>query len=160
MEMKERLQQIREEKKLSKRAVSDGSGIPYNTYIKYEYGEREIGVQSLQKLADFYGVSTDYLLGRDTTEPPENPLTTFAKKENLKKLEKILLKEYLDLSSAQREAVLDFMRRAVSKEGQENPNFLFKTEQEKDDDYITVSTTLGELEDQMKADEDAKSKDA
>ena len=34
-----------------------------NVYWRYEKGEREIPVWALIKLADYYRVSTDYLLG-------------------------------------------------------------------------------------------------
>ena len=42
-------------------------GIPYTTYIGYEKGEREPNSEMLIKLADFYGVSIDYLIGKDDT---------------------------------------------------------------------------------------------
>lgn len=38
----------------------------------YETGERDMGTETLGVLADFFGVSVDYILGRDTiTEPIE-----------------------------------------------------------------------------------------
>ena len=38
--------------------------IPYRTYRRYETGEREPVASILIKMADFYGVSIDYLVGR------------------------------------------------------------------------------------------------
>lgn len=64
----EQLKKIRKEKKLTIQAVSDGAGIAPRTYQNYEYGKREISAEALYKLADFYGVTTDYLLGRETDE--------------------------------------------------------------------------------------------
>ena len=64
----EQLKKIRKEKKLTIQAVSDGAGIASRTYQNYEYGKREISAEALYKLAEFYGVSTDYLLGRETDE--------------------------------------------------------------------------------------------
>lgn len=61
----DQLKKIRKEKKLTIQAVSDGAGIPPRTYQNYEYGKREISAEALYKLADFYGVTTDYLLGRE-----------------------------------------------------------------------------------------------
>ena len=40
-----------------------------NVYWRYEKGVREIPVWAVSKLADYYHVSTDYLLGR--TDRPE-----------------------------------------------------------------------------------------
>lgn len=61
----DQLKKIRKEKKFTIQAVSDGAGIPTRTYQNYEYGKREISAEALYKLADFYGVTTDYLLGRE-----------------------------------------------------------------------------------------------
>ena len=58
------LKSIRKERGLTVKEVVDGTGIPMRTYQNYEYMEREIGAGALQKLADFYHVTTDYLLGR------------------------------------------------------------------------------------------------
>ncbi len=70
MDIREKLISIRESKGYSKRTVSEMTGIPYTTYIKYESGERkEVSMQALCKLADFYGVTTDYLLGREPAPP-------------------------------------------------------------------------------------------
>lgn len=39
-------------------------------YSKYERGERPIPIDIINKLADFYGTSVDYLIGRtDQIEP-------------------------------------------------------------------------------------------
>ena len=115
METKELLKEIRTQRKLTKKEVCNGSGIPYPTYLKYEYGEREMGVGSLQKLADFYGVTTDYLLGREPA-PEREDLSTVVKNSGVEELEDILIRRYLELPNAQRQAVLDFLRRAIQEE--------------------------------------------
>ena len=40
-------------------------GIPYTTYVSYEKEEREMNSETLVKLADFYGCSVDYLIGKN-----------------------------------------------------------------------------------------------
>lgn len=110
------LKSIRKERGLTVKEVVDGTGIPMRTYQNYEYMEREIGAGALQKLADFYGVSTDYLLGRPDAKPPEEPLDEFARKEHLKSLEKVFMKKYLALTEEQRDKVLDFLRGVVAEE--------------------------------------------
>ena len=64
----ERLRKRRKERKLSRRAVAQATGMAERTYQRYEKAEREPDATSLRLLADFYGVSADYLLGR--TEGP------------------------------------------------------------------------------------------
>lgn len=115
METKELLKKIRTQRKLTKKEVCNGSGIPYPTYLKYEYGERELGLSALQKLADFYGVTTDRLLGREPA-PELEDLSTVVKNSGVEELEDILIRRYLELPNAQRQAVLDFLRRAIQEE--------------------------------------------
>ena len=60
----ERMLALRKEKKLTQEAASEQSGIVLRTYSRYEKGEREPTVSIAWKLADFYNVSIDYLVGR------------------------------------------------------------------------------------------------
>ena len=55
----ERLLLLREEKH-----VSQSSGINLRTYHRYENGEREASVSTLIRMADYFGVTIDYLVGR------------------------------------------------------------------------------------------------
>ena len=45
-------------------------GVNQNTYSQYEIGVLNYSVEALEKLADFYGVSVDYLLGRTAVKDP------------------------------------------------------------------------------------------
>lgn len=96
------LKSIRKERGLTVKEVVDGTGIPMRTYQNYEYMEREIGAGALQKLADFYGVTTDYLLGR---EPAKSPLDQLHIAED----EKSVLTGYLTLPNDVRAQILDTM---------------------------------------------------
>lgn len=63
-----RLKDLREDNDLKQQQVADYLGITRSAYSNYENGIREIPLELLMKLADFYHVSVDYLLGR-TDEP-------------------------------------------------------------------------------------------
>lgn len=66
------LKALRKERKLTIQAVCEGTGIAIRTYQNYEYGKREISAEALYKLADFYGVTTDFILGREpVAEEPD-----------------------------------------------------------------------------------------
>lgn len=54
---------LREDRDLKQREVADVLNIAQNTYSQYENGLIEWTAPVLVKLADFYGVSVDYLLG-------------------------------------------------------------------------------------------------
>ena len=58
------LKVLRKEKGLSKIAVQMQTGIEQALISKYEHGERVPPTETLMQLADFYGVSMDYIMGR------------------------------------------------------------------------------------------------
>ena len=60
--LQDNLKKLREERGLTKRELCEKTGISERAYLTYEFGEREPKISVVQKLADFYGVSTDYLL--------------------------------------------------------------------------------------------------
>ena len=59
-----RLRDLREDADLSQTQLAAHLGMSQTGYSKYETGENDISTQILLKLADFYNVSVDYLLGR------------------------------------------------------------------------------------------------
>ncbi|MDA1935458.1 transcriptional regulator [Bacillus cereus] len=58
------LNSLRKDKKLRQEDMAKHLGIARTTYAMYEQGRREPDYDTLQKLADFFNVSVDYLLGR------------------------------------------------------------------------------------------------
>lgn len=60
----ERLLLLRKQRHLKQTDVAKALGISISAYCRYEYGEREPVISVLIRMADFYGVSTDYLVGR------------------------------------------------------------------------------------------------
>ena len=59
-----RLRGLREKRYLSRRTLAELCGLSKNMISLYERGEKAPSVDALIRLADFFGVSTDYLLGR------------------------------------------------------------------------------------------------
>jgi transcriptional regulator with XRE-family HTH domain len=64
----QRLRSLREKKKITQSEAARRLNIVRTTYSNYEAGNREPDNDTLQMLANFYEVSTDYLLGVDTKE--------------------------------------------------------------------------------------------
>ena len=60
----QRLRDLREDHDLTQKEIAAVLGIDQRVYSIYETGKREIPVHHLIKLADYYNVTTDYLLGR------------------------------------------------------------------------------------------------
>ena len=61
-----RIKQLREDRDLRQCDVSEKIGIDQRTLSNYENGKTNPDSFAIIKLADFFGVSTDYLLGHDT----------------------------------------------------------------------------------------------
>ena len=59
-----RLSELRIEKGLNMKEVAAALSLPYMTYVNWEKGAREPNSEMMILLADFYGVSIDYLIGR------------------------------------------------------------------------------------------------
>lgn len=60
-----RLKELREKHGMNMREAAAALGYKYMTYVNYEKGDRQLYPEQLIKIADFYEVSIDYLLGRD-----------------------------------------------------------------------------------------------
>lgn len=62
--MKLRIRDLREDADLTQKQVADVLLCDQSLYSKYERGERPLPLELAVTLADFYGVSLDYLVGR------------------------------------------------------------------------------------------------
>lgn len=61
---------LREDRDIKQREIAEVLGISQNTYSLYETGVIAFTDQVLIKLADFYGVSIDYLMDRTSIKEP------------------------------------------------------------------------------------------
>lgn len=61
----QRLKNLREKKGISQSIIAEFLNIKRPTYTMYEIGKSTPPPNTLQKIADYYGVTTDYLLGAD-----------------------------------------------------------------------------------------------
>lgn len=59
-----RLRDIREDRDLTQSHIAKILNIKQNTYSQYETGNRQVPIDLLIKLADYYEVSVDYILRR------------------------------------------------------------------------------------------------
>ncbi len=63
-----RVRELREDRDLKQREIAEYLDVKQTTYSKYELGRIDIPIEALIKLADYYGVTLDYLVGRDKPE--------------------------------------------------------------------------------------------
>ncbi len=59
-----RLKDLRTDRDMKQKEIAALLGIDQRVYSNYETGKREIPARFLIALADFYGTTTDYILGR------------------------------------------------------------------------------------------------
>ncbi len=59
-----RLRDLREDHDKTQQDIADILGTSQTMYARYERGANELPLRHLLTLAEYYGVSTDYLLGR------------------------------------------------------------------------------------------------
>ena len=104
-----RLSNLRKEKELTQEEFSALINISRSTYAQYEINRREPDYAILKRIADFYGVTTDYLLGRTDKK-------NFTKAQpSTKELEELLRTSNVQFDGAplddtDKEEVIDFLR--------------------------------------------------
>lgn len=119
---KEMLRSLREQKGLTGKQVAEGIGIAYPVYQTYESGARNAGLPVVEKLADFYGVTTDYLLGR---EPAPNPFADLGLDEAS---EQEMLAQYMSFKPEVRAMLMDVLiKLADSAKPEESPPEIVET---------------------------------
>ena len=140
MELKDTLKYIREKNGLTKRELCEKTGISERAYLTYEFGEREPKISVIAKLADFYGVTTDYLLGR---EPAPDP---FADLNHNKESEEDVIDKYMSLPPNIRACLMDVLLQLAdaAKQRQNAPS-----EDNTQCSKLSVSTALGTIEDEI-----------
>ena len=86
MPVGQRLRELRKSKYLTQAQVAESINCTTAAYNRYETGEREPSMETLISLADYYGVSMDYLYGR---APLSNPALTEFESEFIGKLRNV-----------------------------------------------------------------------
>lgn len=78
--LSQKLKELRLNNKLSQVALAEKLGISNGLYNKYEKKDIRPPYETLQKLSEIYGVSIDYILGKDVS--PNTPTPTPAPTDN------------------------------------------------------------------------------
>ena len=66
----QRLRDLREDRDLTQKEIAAILNVSQNTYSQYETGKITLTAEVLLTLSEFYGVSTDYILGKTDNEVP------------------------------------------------------------------------------------------
>lgn len=143
METKDILKELRKKRSLSMKEFCTQCDISFNTYQNYETGKRIPTAEMLIKLADFYGVTVDHLLGRETVNPLQ---AIFA---NLKAVDsKQFVETYQQLPDIYQAILVDAMKRLSEASITDTAMQIKQRHVER----------LGDIEDEMEQERQAKAK--
>src|SRR5690554_5425702 len=70
----DRLKQLRDEKNITLERLAENIGITKSTLSRYENNKREPKMYVVEKLANYFQVSTDYLLGQSDERTPAHKI--------------------------------------------------------------------------------------
>ena len=122
----QKLKNMRKQSGKTQEDMSKYLDVARNTYSRYETGEREPDFETLIKLADYFDVSIDYLLGRTDNSTLIDKITKKApiQDEGLKFIlepdEEELIDGYRFLSDKYKETVQNHMRFIISEYKKDN----------------------------------------
>lgn len=125
------IKKLRDQCGLTQQECAEIFGVKLRAWQTYEQGVSEPKFDILFKIANYFNVSLDYLLGRET-EP--KPLEQLAKINGLDITEEVLLEEYMKLDPQKRKVIIDFMKSGIKeaekREASEKPPIQVRQGQE------------------------------
>lgn len=101
-----RLKELRKERNLTQLRVAALVDITRGAYANIENGKREPDFRTICILADYFGVSADYLLGRSDVRDEKNP--AIVSDDGIGVQEQKLLSNFHALNDEGREKLLDY----------------------------------------------------
>ena len=120
MAINERLKKLRTARGLSQSETADKIGVSLSSYQKYERDKGSVtpSLDVLVRIADYYDVSVDYLLGRASKEQTE--LDELIGQFNMDLLEKKIVENYLSLEKKMRGDLMTFLEKSVKEVNEES----------------------------------------
>lgn len=113
----EQLKQIRKANKFTQQDLADAVGIERSTYASYETGRNKPDVILLKRIANVFGVSSDFILEIDPTQKLNlSDLSVAYKKKGsqlmstLSKDEKAVIAKYRLLTDEKKEKLMAFLK--------------------------------------------------
>lgn len=107
------LKKLRKNKKITQTEIANFLNISYQAYAHYETGRRNPDPNTLQKLADFFDVSVDFLLGRDEKKSSYFENTLSKNNTSLTDEEKKLIDYYRQLNENKKALVMEIAKLSI-----------------------------------------------
>ena len=100
-----KIRELREASGKQQKDIAIDLGVSQPTVSDWENGRKIPSAKSTSKLADYFGVSIDYLLGRDEKDPPALVFESGHSKDAIE-----FAKEYADLTAEDWEEIEKYAR--------------------------------------------------
>ena len=98
-----RIRELRKAKKVTMKELGNMIGVAESTMSLYETGKRKPDPETLSRLADYFNVSVDYLLGRDEGQSQTSPSPADRQRRDVEAMLRAM-------SDADLEKVYDYVR--------------------------------------------------
>lgn len=118
------LKSARKSTGMTQKDVSTALNISPNTYKNYEQGLREPNGDTIVALANLFGVTTDYLLGRSDAKPPEDPIKLAAQEFHLNSIQRGILAAYLYMDPDDRKQLITCIKQIAERTENEDKSEL------------------------------------
>lgn len=109
---KDRIRKLREEKGLTQEELAKILGISRATLASWETGRREPDFETTSKIAEFFGVSIDYLLGR-TNNPAPNGSGKPSLEEEFSEIANVLRRSGKKLTPEDKKRIARIIKAAI-----------------------------------------------
>lgn len=105
-----KLYELRKEREISQDEIAKILNVTRQSYSRYERGEHELGYEALNKLANFFDVSIDYLLGYSIYFYPDKVRCAEPTGDTLTREERELVEGYRGLDDKLKKLVRDSIK--------------------------------------------------
>jgi transcriptional regulator with XRE-family HTH domain len=105
-----RLKELRKANKLKQTDIAEFLSCSQGVYSRYESEEREPPFDIIKKLAEYYGVTIDYLMGGEEAKNQPTPTPVQAQEKAPGSLDDQIMQELEGFNTDQLREVLNFIR--------------------------------------------------
>lgn len=101
----DRLKELRKSRNITQTDFARSFHISNGTIGNWESGKREPNLETMQKIADYFNVTVDYLIGRSDNHSDQNPLD-----RQLEGIDFALWGEVRDLTDDEKRDIIEFVK--------------------------------------------------